>query len=156
MIKVSVTGLLGLFGLFALVGCASQMVQKQANDRCTAQGKRLFIVESAQAGIPLLIDTASVTGYCIGPDDIVHTNPAFGVELVGAAEIHGAGVMDVSPNSIAGRAGIKVGDVIVEYSGQPIERPDDLKSALAKTSAGDRVQITLRRKKDKISTTVQF
>jgi len=148
--------LLGLVGLLAIGGCASQMVQKQLSDRCTAQGKRPFVVESTQAGIPLLIDTATATAYCVGPDDIVHTDSAFGVELVGATEIHGAGVMDVSPNSVAGRAGIKAGDVIVEYAGQPIGRPEDLKTALAKSSAGDRVQITVRRNKKNISTTAQF
>ena len=154
MIK-GLAGLAGLLGVFALVGCAAQATraaQDQLRERCRQEGKRPFLLESDQPG-PLMV---TVTGYCVGWADIVHTSPAFGADLVGGPEIHGAGVIDVYPHTIAEGAGIQVWDVIVEYSGQPIQRPGDLKRALAKTVAGDRVPIALLRNNHRVSTTAQF
>jgi predicted metalloprotease with PDZ domain len=150
----------GFFAFFALVGCASQVTdaaQRNLLERCRLEGKRPFVFESTAGGVPLLMETATIAGYCVGPENILHTNAAFGADLVGGgSEIHGAGVIDVYPHTIAQRAGIQAWDIIVEYAGQPIARPVDLTTALARTNAGDQVKIGFSRNKQIISTTAQF
>jgi len=42
-----------------IYGCATQMVEKNANDSCASQGKKAFIFEAKQIGVPLLIESAS-------------------------------------------------------------------------------------------------
>ncbi|HUL19667.1 MAG TPA: PDZ domain-containing protein [Steroidobacteraceae bacterium] len=148
-------GLASMLGLLAVVGCtaeATRAAQGELRERCRQEGKRPFVLASDQPGALLV----AVSGVCVGAADIVHTSPAFGADLVRSSHIQGAGVIDVYPHTIAERAGIQVWDVIVEYAGQSIELPADLKSALAKTAPGDRVQIAILRNKHRVSATAQF
>src|SRR5437879_5106974 len=102
----------GLVVLVVISGCASQMTREKAKEHCAAQGKRPFIAEAEQQGVPLFIESANVLFYCVGPDDILSTPAAFGAEIVGGADLHGVGVMTVSSGSIADKAGLKAGDIL--------------------------------------------
>ncbi len=55
-------------------------------------------------------------------------------------------IPSVHPGSPAARAGLRRGDVIVAVAGQPIERHDQMRQALGGYDAGDRIQLTVRRK----------
>jgi S1-C subfamily serine protease len=132
------------------------MVDHQIKDRCSKQGKKPFIVESTQAGIPLVIESASAEAYCYGPDDVVHTPPAFGADLFGASELHGVGITDVAPNSIAARAALKSGDVIFQFGDEVIEHPDVLRLAIDGTPSGQLVEVRYRRNQKEMTARLQF
>jgi serine protease Do len=69
-------------------------------------------------------------GVAIGP---VTPEIAGSLNLAAAK---GAIVQEVTADSPAAKAGVKAGDVIVAYAGQPIDRVQDLTTAVADTRAG--------------------
>ena len=146
----------GLVVLVVISGCASQMTREKAKEHCAAQGKRPFIAEAEQQGVPLFIESANVLFYCVGPDDILSTPAAFGAQIVGGADLHGVGVMTVSPGSIADKAGLKAGDILYEYAGRSITRPAELQTGIQGSASGDRVPIKFRRNKREMTATAQF
>jgi serine protease Do len=64
----------------------------------------------------------------------------------GLDSARGALVTVEQPGSAAVRAGIHLGDVVLAYAGQPIERPDDLARAVENTPPGTRAEVTLWRR----------
>src|SRR6266536_112721 len=60
-------------------------------------------------------------------------------------EAHGALVTDVTSDSPAAKAGLKSGDVIVEYNGRKVGRSEELPRAVADTPIGHQVPITVIR-----------
>lgn len=60
-------------------------------------------------------------------------------------EPHGAEVMTVNDGSPAAKAGIHVGDVIMEYNGQPVQDSDRLQTLVRQTQPGRQVKISLWR-----------
>src|SRR5205085_10349745 len=70
----------------------------------------------------------------------------------GAKEGKGALVSDVSPDSPAARAGLKSGDVILEFNGKKVDDPSALARAVAGTKPGETGKLTLWR--DRQQTTV--
>jgi S1-C subfamily serine protease len=128
-----------------VAGCATQMVEKSANDSCAAQGKKAFIFDSKQTGIPLFIESASAMVLCVGPDDVTHLPPIFGADAVSASNFHGAGIVSVTPGSVADKAGLKPNDIVYEFAGRQIALATDLRVAVDSMSAGDQAPIKLRR-----------
>ncbi|MBI4010764.1 MAG: PDZ domain-containing protein, partial [Candidatus Rokubacteria bacterium] len=57
----------------------------------------------------------------------------------------GALVAEVVPGGPAARAGIRAGDLIVAFRGQPLRRPDELPRLTAKAAVGSEVDLTLLR-----------
>ena len=57
----------------------------------------------------------------------------------------GADVATVDPNSAAGKAGIKVGDVITKFNDLTIGEPNQLTAAVREQAAGSKVKITVQR-----------
>jgi serine protease Do len=57
----------------------------------------------------------------------------------------GALVGDVTPGSPADKAGLKSGDVITQYNGQPIEDASQLKLRVAESTPGTKVQLGVNR-----------
>ncbi|MBI4522278.1 MAG: DegQ family serine endoprotease [Deltaproteobacteria bacterium] len=74
-------------------------------------------------------------------------------ESLGMETARGALVADVVAGSPAERGGIKVRDVIVDYSGKPIKDSSDLSLMVARTRVGTRVNITVWRDKRQLSLT---
>jgi serine protease Do len=63
----------------------------------------------------------------------------------GLPNTNGAIVSSVAPNTPAAKAGLKPGDVIVEYNGRPVTDSDSLVSMVVATKPGTTVPITLYR-----------
>ncbi len=75
------------------------------------------------------------------------SRPHMGVETAPAtpgASV-GAEVRRVLPNSPAGRAGIRVGDVIRDVDGKDVNEPADVSEAIADKRPGDEVEVELDR-----------
>jgi serine protease Do len=71
-------------------------------------------------------------------------------KIYGLGETRGAIVTEVrDPQSAAGRAGIKTGDVIVEFDGKPITSAQDLIARVSATSPENNVNVTLLRENGK-------
>ncbi|MGB9879947.1 MAG: PDZ domain-containing protein [Anaerolineae bacterium] len=71
-----------------------------------------------------------------------------GVAVTDAAStigIEGAYVGRVTPNSLADRTGLKVGDVIIEIAGQPVRNAMDLEHIYANLRVGSRTTLTCMR-----------
>ncbi|WP_457253745.1 trypsin-like peptidase domain-containing protein [Pedococcus sp. P5_B7] len=134
-------------------------------------------VNSAIARVPGATDTQSGNigvGFSIPSDQVVKTaeqliktgsaqHPVIGVVL--DREFTGDGVRilskesdtsgpPVDPQGPAGKAGIKPGDVIVEFDGRRVTDPDDLVVAIRAKSVGDDVSMKVRRGSETISVTL--
>ena len=68
----------------------------------------------------------------------------------GIKENAGALVSDVMEKSPAEKAGLKRGDVIVQYQGNPVDNPGHLRNAVAQTKIGTRVKMMVIRDKKEI------
>ena len=64
---------------------------------------------------------------------------------------HGVLVISVEPESPAQRAGVREGDVIVEYGNHPISGIDDLHRLLTEQEVGARTALTVIRRTDKLT-----
>lgn len=75
-------------------------------------------------------------------------------EFLGMQEARGALVAEVAPGSPGERAGIRVGDIVVDYAGKTIKDSSDLPLLVARTHVGARVKLTVVRDKKEIPLTV--
>jgi serine protease Do len=76
------------------------------------------------------------------------------LQQLGAQGGKGALVSNVEANGPADRAGIKAGDIIVEYSGQPVATNDDLVNRVVRTTPGTSVPIKVLRRGEQKSLSV--
>ncbi|SIN90158.1 serine protease Do [Sulfurivirga caldicuralii] len=77
-------------------------------------------------------------------------------ESFGMSRPYGALVAEVGKGTPAEKAGIRPGDIIIEYNGQPINKSSDLPPLVGITTPGERVKIVLLRngKRMTVSATV--
>jgi putative serine protease PepD len=68
-----------------------------------------------------------------------------GVSTAPATFGSGAEVGSVNPGSPAERAGVEVGDVVLEVDGAEVNAPSDISGAIADNNPGDRVTMRVRR-----------
>jgi len=146
---------IALLGLLTF-GCATQMVEKDANDSCAREGKKAFVFDAKQKGIPLLLESASAMVLCVGPDDITHLPDSFGADAISTSNFNGAGIVSVSPGSVAAKAAIMPGDIVTEFAGRPIANARELQSYIERMSPGEQSAIKLRRKGKDTLVTAQF
>ncbi len=64
----------------------------------------------------------------------------------GLSKPEGALVTEVAENSPAQRAGLKPGDIILEYNGKPVKNVAELRTMVALTKPGTKVKMTIFRK----------
>jgi membrane-associated protease RseP (regulator of RpoE activity) len=140
----------------AVCGCATQMVEKNAKDSCASQGKKAFIFDAKQNGVPLLIESASAMVLCVGPDDVTHLSESFGADAVSAANFTGAGILSVTAGSVAEKAGVKAGDIVTEFAGSSIANARELRSYIERVSAGAQAVVKVRRNGKNVIATAQF
>lgn len=132
------------------------MVEQQANDSCAKQGKKAFLANAEQSGIPLVIESASAMVLCVGPDEITHLPAKFGADAVSASNIGGVGIFAVVTGSAADKAGLKPSDIVSEFAGTQVSNAPALAAAIERTAPGDRAVIKLRRKGKDVTLTAQF
>ncbi|MBI2357810.1 MAG: DegQ family serine endoprotease [Deltaproteobacteria bacterium] len=73
---------------------------------------------------------------------------------LGLDKAHGALVASVSKDGPAERAGVKVGDVIVEFDGKEIKDSNDLPLVVARTAVGKAVRLKVLRDKREVGVSV--
>ena len=66
----------------------------------------------------------------------------------------GALVASVAPNSPSEKAGVKSGDIILEFNGKKIEQMKELPMIVAKTEVGKKVKVKIWRNKKEITKTI--
>ncbi len=99
---------------------------------------------------PLAVGVIGVATRNTRPRDFLPPAPPansgyLGVALDISDDAGGAKIAQVTPDTAAARAGLKVGDVIVAVSGAPIKNGDALVQALQKRKAGEAVTLKVRR-----------
>jgi len=77
-------------------------------------------------------------------------------EVLGLPDLHGALVADVTRNSPAAQAGLKVGDVIRSINGQAVTGVDDLRYRIASTAPGQTVTLGIWRERHEMSVRAQL
>ena len=65
-------------------------------------------------------------------------------------------VQSVTEGSAADKAGLQVGDKIVEYGGKPVDTFKSLITMIAQNDVGDTVELIVRRKGEKLEKTITF
>jgi serine protease Do len=111
-------------------------------------------IDLAKPLIPQLVNTGEVSRGYMGVS-IQSITPELSKALK-LEERQGALVSEVVPNGPAAKAGIRQGDVIVDFNGEAIKGSHDLPTVVAKTPIGKEVTVTLRRdgKSQKVAVTV--
>jgi len=71
-------------------------------------------------------------------------------QSVGLVRPRGAFVADVSKGGPADRAGIKAGDVVLEYDGKTVEQADNLPPLVASTAVGTKMEVRVFRENREI------
>src|SRR5258705_11032909 len=75
-------------------------------------------------------------------------------ERLGMEQSHGALVANVSKDGPADKAGVKVGDVIVEFDGKEVKDSGDLPIIVARTPVDKKVRMKVLRDKKEITLNV--
>ncbi len=78
------------------------------------------------------------------------SRPYFGSIPDFGSEVKGYAIQGVSPGSPSDKAGIKGGDVLIEFAGRKITNLDDFDLALRRVNAGDTVDITVTRARKEV------
>jgi serine protease Do len=76
-------------------------------------------------------------------------------ESMGLDQTRGALVSEVVKDGPAARAGIKVGDLIIEFNGNQIKDANDLPILVARTAPGEKVRVKILRDKKELTIPVQ-
>jgi C-terminal processing protease CtpA/Prc len=72
-------------------------------------------------------------------------------QYFGAPNAHGVLVAKVEPDSAAAKAGIEVGDVIVNVKGESVDDARDVLEALSTAKQGDKVEVQIVRARKQVS-----
>src|ERR671918_1430801 len=108
-------------------------------------------IDLAKEILPELIEKGKVTRGWLGVS-IQRLTPEL-AESLNLDKTRGALVADVAEGSPADQAGIRVGDVIVEYNDKPIQDANELPIIVARTDVGQSVKITVLRENKQVPLT---
>jgi len=111
-------------------------------------------IDLAKEILPELIDKGKVTRGWLGVS-IQGVTPEI-ADSLGLDKSRGALVSDVIEQSPAEQAGIKVGDVIVEYNGKQIEESTELPILVARTDVGKSTNVTVLRNGKRVPIKVEI
>lgn len=110
----------------------------------TGQGIGFAIPSNLAKGIiPQLEEKGKVTRGMLGVQVQVVTPEL--AKSFGLPEAKGALVAEVNPGTPADKAGIKRGDIIIDYNGTPIKHMNELPRLVAATQPGAKVTVTVLR-----------
>jgi predicted metalloprotease with PDZ domain len=77
--------------------------------------------------------------------------PALAAEQLGLEPNTGIAVSQVSPGSVAEKAGLKVHDIILQFAGKPVtDNTEDFIAQVSAVKAGEKVDLVLMRKGKKV------
>lgn len=82
--------------------------------------------------------------------------PFLGIQANVESEKEGVEIQAVTPASAAEKAGIKAGDVIVEFDGKKLKNFDDLRAAILGKQPGDKIKVTWLRGEEKMTAEVEL
>lgn len=89
---------------------------------------------------------ASYANFVWGlPEEVDTVYPGIGVSLMGSLGKEPAEIIQVSEKSVAERAGLKVGDVLLSFDGTPISSEKTLRKLVANYRWGDVAKVVIRR-----------
>ncbi len=111
-------------------------------------------IDLAKQILPELIKTGKVTRGWLGVS-IQRVTPEI-ADSLGLEKSRGALVANVIEGSPAADAGIKTGDVILEYDGKRVEESSELPIRVASTDVGKSAELKLWRDKKEITTTIKI
>jgi len=111
-------------------------------------------IDGAHPIIQSLVNQGYVTRPWLGVS--LYTVDRFTATINDLSVDTGALVVDVSRDGPADRAGIRKGDVLVEFDGATIASSDDLLQGIIKSNVGDSVSIVYVRGKDRLTTSAQL
>jgi serine protease Do len=111
-------------------------------------------IDLAKEIVPELIKKGKVTRGWLGVT-IQRMTPEI-AESLGLDSPQGALVASVAPNSPADQAGLRPGDVIVEYNGQRVQESTQLPILVARTDVGKDATLTVLRDKKRVPVTVKI
>ncbi|GEM_PF-5997835 len=102
---------------------------------------------TGQLGVPVIADDQeAIIGFNVPRLQQLaarHFRPRLGL-LVAPAE-EGVRIGAVRPDTVAARAGLQPGDIVVELSGAPVKTPDDLERIASKMRPGTPTSIMVLR-----------
>jgi len=108
-------------------------------------------------GQPVKRVRASYASFVWGlPEEIDTVYPSFGVSLMGALGKEPGQIIQVSGESVAERAGLKVGDVLLSLDGQAIKSDNSLRKLMAGYRWGDVAKARIRRDGSEMDVAVNF
>jgi serine protease Do len=110
-------------------------------------------IDLAKEILPELIEKGKVTRGWLGVS-IQRVTPEL-AESLDLDKTRGALVANVAEGSPADEAGIKAGDVIVEYNDKPIQDANELPILVARTDVGQSVRITVLRENKQVPLTIK-
>jgi serine protease Do len=111
-------------------------------------------IDLAKEIVPQLVKSGKVTRGWLGVS-IQRVTPEI-AESLGLEKSRGALVSNVSEGGPAAQAGMKAGDVIVEYDGKPVDDSNQLPIMVARTEVGKNVKTTVIRDKQRVPITVKI
>jgi serine protease Do len=111
-------------------------------------------IDLAKEIVPQLVKSGKVTRGWLGVS-IQRVTPEI-AEPLGLEKSRGALVSSVSEGGPAAQAGMKAGDVIVEYDGKQVDDSNQLPIMVARTEVGKNVKATVIRDKQRVPITVKI
>lgn len=82
--------------------------------------------------------------------------PFLGIQARPDSEADGCEIGDVIPGSAAQRAGLRTGDIVIEFAGKAIHSFDELRNAISKHAVGEKIVLSYLRDDEDHETTVEL
>lgn len=140
-------------GLFDLSGSLVGINTAIATQTGTYIGYGFAIpVDLTKSVILDLIDDGKVNRGYLGV--VINTVDELTARNLGLDKIEGVLVNDVLKNSPADKAGVEIGDVILEIDGKIVNTSNELQALIAQKRVGDKLSVSLWRNKKKVTKTV--
>jgi S1-C subfamily serine protease len=114
------------------------------------QAARDMVMRTRQMGVPVIADAQeAIVGFDLPKLQRMvarhRRGPGLGLKVANFADGPGVHVGGVREDSPGARAGVELGDVIIELSGRAIASVDDLEQIAAKRPPGQPTSLTVRR-----------